>query len=241
MVKAERQIMDAYEAIRVRHSVRAFSDEPIDPQTRTALQAEVERCNEEGNLHMELAWDEPRAFDSTLAHYGKFSNVCNYLIVAGPAGDGLEERGGYYGERVVLLAQQLGINSCWVALTFKKRLVKKMLRPGDKLVLVVALGHGATQGVPHKSKEAAKVSKVPEGTEPPAWFERGVEAALLAPTAVNQQKFTVELLDQTSADGRPVVRLSAGSGPNALVDLGIVRLHFEIGANRDNFAWVTEL
>lgn len=229
--------MDALEAIKARHSVRSYTDEPIDEETRSALQAEVDRGNLEGNLHMELVWDEPQAFNSTLAHYGKFSNVRNYLVIAGPAGEGLEERGGYYGERVVLLAQQLGVNSCWVALTFKKRYVKKMLKPNDKLVLVVALGHGETQGSARKSKDAAAVSKVPAGTEAPAWFECGVSAALLAPTAINQQKFLFELLDQTDANGKPLVRLSAQSGPNALVDLGIVRLHFEIGAGEDQFAW----
>ncbi len=35
----------------------------------------------------------------------------------GKKGPTLEESCGYYGERLVLLAQQLGLNTCWVAMT----------------------------------------------------------------------------------------------------------------------------
>lgn len=111
--------------------------------------------------------DEPEAFDSTLAHYGKFSNVRNYLVLAGPESATLEGRCGYYGERLVLLAQQLGLNTCWVALAFKKRYVRKMLAKGDKLVVVISLGHGATRESARKSKDAAEVCKVPAGADVP--------------------------------------------------------------------------
>ena len=144
---------------------------------------------------------------------------------------------------IVLLAQKLGLNSCWVALTFKKRLVRKMVAKGDKLAIVVALGHGATQGVPRKSKAADAVSSC-SGTAP-EWFARGVEFALLAPTAVNQQKFRFELIDggvDASEDagagsGKPRVKATTGFGSYADVDLGIAKLHFELGAGVDAFEW----
>ncbi|MGI6535242.1 MAG: nitroreductase family protein [Eggerthellaceae bacterium] len=134
--------MNEFEAMQARHSVRSFTDEPIDAQTRDALTQAIEQGNAEGNLHMRLVCDDPKAFDSALAHYGKFSGVRNYVVLAGPDNDTLEERCGYYGERVALRAQELGLNSCWVALTFKRRYVRKMVAPGDKLVVVIALGHG---------------------------------------------------------------------------------------------------
>ena len=226
------------EAIRQRHSVRQYTDEPIDASDRAALDAEIARCNATGDLHMALVCDEPEAFAGGLAHYGSFRGVTDYLVIAGKPAPDLDERAGYYGERVVLLAQQLGLNTCWVALTFKKRLVRKTLAPAEKLAIVVALGHGATQGSAHKSKGAAAVSSC-AGTES-AWFARGVEFALLAPTAMNQQKFRFELLDGpadgTSAD-KPRVKAEAGRGAYADVDLGIAKLHFELGAGADAFAW----
>ena len=66
----------------------------------------------------------------------------------------------------------------------------------------------------------------------PDWFRRGVEAALLAPTAVNQQNFTFSL------EGENRVRAKAGWGYFTKVDLGIVKLHFEIGAGKENFEWI---
>lgn len=222
------------ETIRARHSVRSFTDQPIEGEVLAALQAEVAAGNEQGNLHMTLVCDEPEAFDSAMAHYGKFSNARNYLIIAGSAAADLEERGGYYGERVVLLAQSLGLGTCWVGLTFKKRYVKKHLQRGDKLVIVVAMGYSESKGVSHKVKTAAELSQV-EG-QAPAWFAAGMDAAVLAPTAMNQQKFQI-VLTGAERDGKPVVAAKNLGGFFSNVDLGIVKLHFEIGAGADSFVW----
>lgn len=220
-----------------RHSVRSFTDEPISSADAQALRQEIEACNAEGNLSIQLVCDEPKAFDSALAHYGKFSNVKNYLVLAGPSTPDLNEKCGYYGERLVLLAQELGLNTCWVALTFKKRSVRKMLKPGEKLSLVIAIGHGTTQGSPRKSKSAEEVSRIPQGAPRPEWFARGVEAALLAPTAMNQQSFMVTLESDSAPDGKSLVSLVSKGGAYSDVDLGIVRQHFELGAGAGHFAW----
>ena len=223
------------EAIRQRHSVRQYTDEPIGEADRAALREEIERCNAAGDLHMALVCDEPEAFAGGLAHYGSFRGVTDYLVIAGKPAPDLGERAGYYGEKVVLLAQNLGLNTCWVALTFKKRLVRKMIAKGDKLVIVVALGRGVTQGTPRRSKATDAVSLCPG--EPPEWFARGVELALLAPTAMNQQKFRFELLDGDAEAGKPRVKATAGLGSYTDIDLGIAKLHFELGAGADAFEW----
>lgn len=234
----EATIATLQQAMERRHSVRSYTSEPVSASDRAALQAEIGRCNAEGGLAIKLACDEPKAFDSLLAHYGKFTNVRNYLVLAGPDAPDLDERCGYYGERLVLLAQALGLNTCWVALTFKKRLVKKAVEPGTKLGLVVALGHGAAQGTARKSKGADEVSSTAPGVEEhPSWFDAGVAAALLAPTAMNQQGFEIELLEGFSADQKPLVSLRSTGGPYSAVDLGIVKLHFELGAGTEKFAW----
>ena len=230
------------EAARERHSVRQYTDEPLSAEQRRVLEAEISLCNAEGNLHMSLVCDEPEAFASGLAHYGSFRGVSNYIVIAGAPAADLDRRAGYYGERLVLLAQQLGLNTCWVALTFKKRLVRKSLAAGEKLSIVISVGHGATQGAPHKNKPVEKLFSC--AGEVPAWFARGMEFALLAPTAVNQQKFHFELVDGGAGDSLPVVRATTARGPYAQVDLGIAMLHFELGAGMapgsgDNrvFAW----
>ena len=222
--------MDLQQAMRARHSVRAYTDAPIPQEAAATLRAALDADNARYGLKMRLLTDVPTAFRSFFAHYGKFKNVKNYIALVGAPAPDLSVRAGYCGERAVLLAQTLGLNSCWVALTFSKRAVRRVLgmERGDKLVCVIALGYGQTQGVPHRSKPAAKVMRA---QDPPAWFLSGVEAALLAPTAVNQQKFRFTRV------GERGVRAECTGGFYGEVDLGIVRCHFELGAGAEHFDW----
>ena len=216
--------MTDWEAIRARHSVRAYRDEPVPGELRAELEAFAERCNRESGLHIRLCWDDPAGFDSRLAHYGRFRNVANYIVLAGkPEGD-FHFRCGYYGEKMVLQAQMLGLNTCWTALTFNKKRGQELIPEGESLCMAIALGYGQTQGVPHRSKSPGQVSEL-KG-EAPDWFRQGLEAALLAPTAVNLQRFCFGLEGE-----EPTARVR-GMGSWTRVDLGIAALHFELGSGR---------
>lgn len=216
-----RLIMELAEAIRQRHSVRRYTDKPIPTGVTDELKSLIEECNRSGDLNMQLVLDEPRAFGGRMARYGSFSGVRNYLALVGPKGPSLDERCGYYGEHIVLRAQQLGLNTCWVGLTYTKVPEAVNIDRNEKLVAVIAIGYGETQGVQHKSKPVSKVVRL-HGNEPD-WFMRGVEYALLAPTALNQQKFLFEY-----ADGK--VSAKTRWGFYADIDLGIAKYHFEIGS-----------
>ena len=220
--------MDLKEAMQTRHSVRQYKDQPLSVEVIAALQEEIAACNRESGLHIQLVTNEPRAFDGFMAHYGKFSGVTSYLALIGKKGPELDEKCGYFGQRLVLKAQQLGLNTCWVAMSYTKIKTAFTVDKGEKLCVVIALGYGATQGVPHKSRPFSEVAKA-DG-QMPDWFKNGVEAALLAPTAMNQQKFLFTLSgDKVSA--------KAGRGFYTKLDLGIVKYHFELGAGKDRFAW----
>ena len=231
--------MTLQEAIVARHSVRQYIDKPIETSVVERLNKEIALCNQEGGLHIQLVVNEPKAFGGSNAFtYGKFSGVGNYLAMVGPKR--ADEAIGYYGERLVLLAQTLGLNSCWVGLTFKKQPDQYTIADGEKLHCVIALGYGATQGVQHPMRPMDKFVKVTFGkvgdtmvADQPDWFRRGMEAALLAPTAVNQQKFEFELIDDHTVAARARFTL-IGYGK---MDLGIVKYHFEVAAGKENFSW----
>lgn len=228
------------EAIASRHSVRSYISEPLTAQQIDSLQKEIDRCNEESGLHIQLVTDEPKAFHG-IASYGKFSGVENYFVMVGPKEDWLDSRVGYYGERLVLLAQSLGLNTCWVGLTYRKVSAAFRLGDNEKVACLIALGHGATQGRERKSKTMDKVSNA--NADSPEWFLDGVKAALLAPTAINQQKFYFELSGKKTPSGKPIVvarRLFSMVGYTQM-DIGIARLHFELGAGHDNFEWKEKL
>ena len=228
--------MTIQEAIEARHSVRAYKDLPLSEEIVKLLEDELVKLNNEGQLHIQLICNEPKAFQGTMAKYGKFRNVNNYLVMAGKKAEDLDERVGYYGEQIVLLAQTLGLNTCWVGLSYRKVPEAYNVGKDEKLVCMIALGYGETQGVPHKIKTVEQVSNASDIT--PSWFRKGVEAALLAPTAVDQQKFSFEYVGMNN--NRHQVRAKKGISMIGYtqMDLGIAKYHFELGAGKDNFDWV---
>jgi len=222
--------MDLQEAIKERHSVNSYSDKKIEGEVLKKIRDVIDECNRNSGLHIQLCLNEPTAFTGMMAKYGKFQNVRNYIALVGVNNDSLEEKCGYYGEKIVLEAQRLGLNTRWVGMSFNKGKCKKAIsvNPGEKLLMVIAIGYGTTTGKGHKTKTIQELSKTCGSL--PEWFSSGVEAARLAPTAMNQQKFCFEL------DGNKV-RITPGSGFNTKIDMGIAKYHFEIGAGTDNWKW----
>ena len=220
--------MTLKEAMQARHSVRQYREEALRKEDAALLREEIEACNAESGLHIQLVCGEPKAFSGLLARYGKFSGVTNYIALVGKKGPDLSETCGYFGERIVLRAQQIGLNTCWVAMTYSKVPSAFSAGEGEKLCAVIAVGYGKTQGSGHRVKS---VREVTEGEPPfPEWFVSGVEAALLAPTVMNQQKFRFALQGNR-------VSATAGSGFYTKLDLGIVKYHFAMGAGADAFTW----
>jgi len=228
--------MTLLEAIQARHSVRKFKDEPIHEDVLTTLQDRVREINQESGLHIQLVTGEPKAFSGPMA-YGSFSGVKNYLVMAGKKGEDLDEKIGYWGEQLVLLAQTFGLNTCWAGLSYRKVAGTYELEDGEKIGCYIALGIGQTQGSGHKVRDVRKISNASDLT--PKWFRSGVDAALLAPTAVNQQKFYLEYLGfrdyskLPKVAAKPVFSMIGYSK----MDLGIVKYHFELGAGKENFEW----
>jgi hypothetical protein len=220
--------MTIQEAMRNRHSVRGYTGREIESGIIAELQAEVEACNSESGLNIQLITGEPAVFTGFLAHYGKFAGVNDYFALIGEKSAGLEEKTGYFGEKLVLKAQQLGLNTCWVALTYKKGKSGARIGGDEKMVCVISVGYGTAAGVPHKDKPAESLYRAEGETQD--WFRSGMDAVMLAPTARNQQSFLFTL----SGDK---VKAEATGGFYSKVDLGIVKYHFEIGAGKDNFKW----
>ena len=227
--------MTLQEAIEARHSVRKYIDKEIPADVITVLQDRIAEYNKVGDLNIQLVLNETKAFTGMLS-YGKFSGVKNYLVMVGEKSKDTDERIGYYGEHLVLLAQTLGLNTCWVGLSYRKVPEAYNVGKDEKLACMIALGYGETQGVSHKVKSIEEVSNASDIT--PSWFKKGVEAALLAPTAVNQQKFSFEYLGLKNNRHQVSAKKGFSMIGYTQMDLGIAKCHFEIGAGKENFDWV---
>lgn len=215
--------MDIVKIMEERHSVRSYKNIAIEQEKRDVLDRLIAEINNSTGLHIQILYDEPTCFDSFMAHYGKFSGVGNYISLVGKKSKDLDEKLGYYGEKIVLKAQKQGLNTCWVAMSHGKSKAEK--KSGEAERCLISIGYGETCGVPHKSKDISAVSNYKEGM--PQWFLEGVKAALLAPTAINQQKFYFELDESGNVTSRH------GVGFYAAIDLGIARYHFEAASGRD--------
>jgi hypothetical protein len=214
-------MMTEIEAIKERHAVRNYIDKPIEVEKIEKLKAKIEECNKIGGLHLQFCEDAGKTFNRLLNKAMGLGSAPSVIACVGKDESDLEERIGYYGEQVVLLAQELGLNTCWAG-TFNAKNIPAEVDSGERVVIAIAIGYGANHGKPRKSK---KIEQVVSGDgEKPYWFNFGVEMALLAPTAINQQKFEIGFND----DG--TVTFTDKGGPYSKVDIGIVKYHFEVGA-----------
>ncbi|MBO4860132.1 MAG: nitroreductase family protein [Clostridia bacterium] len=219
--------MDLLEAARERHSVRDYLAKPLGDEIIAELKSYIAGLNAQSGLNMQLAINEPKAFGSLkarlLPHYGSFRNAVNYVAIIGKKNASTLEKCGYYGEQLVLKAQQLGLNTCWIGGSYKKVPSAFDIAEGESILAAILTGYGENCGKPHRSKSVPDVLKAKDDV--PDWVIRGAECALLAPTAINQQKFVIEF------DGENVA-VRAKRGPFSTVDLGIVKYHFELGSGR---------
>ena len=213
--------MTILEAMRARHAVRSYKDKKIEESVIKELQEEINRCNKKGNLSIQLIRNDTNVFKGLMANFVGFRGVSNYIALVGESNENSEEKAGYYGQRIALKAQQLGLNTCWAASTYKNQKCKASIGKNEKLVCVMAIGYGATQGVPHKSKTIAQLCRVEN--DMPDWFRNGMIAAALAPTAQNKQDFLIVLNGEK-------VQFEVKESKYSKIDLGIVKYHFETGA-----------
>ena len=222
--------MDLLEAIKKRHSVRQYNDKKIEDDIKKDLLDIIDQCNKESGLNIQVCLEDEDIFKGGLiAKFSSFENVKSCIAIVGKKSKDLDEKAGYYGEKIVIKATQIGLNTCWAAGGYNKRKLNVEIEKDEKLVIVIAIGYGIDDGKAHKVKPIEKLGSA-KG-EMPHWFKKGLESAQLAPTAQNQQKFKFILLDNN------VVKAETSFGFFTKIDLGIAKYHFEIGTDSREWSW----
>ncbi len=218
--------MDFKEAMGQRHMVRRYTDRPLPAEIVKELNGYIDKVNRSYGLSVELKTEDSSAFPAVIKLV-LAKGVRNYFIMAGKDAPDLDERLGYCGAGLMLYAQTLGLNTWWVGGTFSRKRMEEISH-GNRVVGVVAVGYGQTQGVPHKTKKPDQVGSY--SGDAPQWFRQGIDAALLAPTALAKQAFMIK----GSANQ---VSIQCDNGIFSGVDTGLVKYHFELGAGKDHFEW----
>jgi len=217
------------EAMELRHTVRNYKDMPLSDVIIASLTRRIEENNKMFGLHIRLKTNDASVINPALRLvFAK--GVKNYLVMQGPDTPSLDEKLGFCGADMMLYAQTLGLNTWWIGVTFNRQKLNDEAGK-DKVIGVIAIGYGNTQGRQHKSKSYNEVAEY-HGLSTPDWFKNGVTAALLAPTAMNKQNFHI------FGDGL-LVEITCDNGAFTGADLGLVKYHFALGAGTSNFRWKT--
>lgn len=226
--------MDIMQAIGTRISCRAYDDRAIEAEKLEQLAECIDEGNRAGGLGMVLVRPEDGGAELKLAKAMFAGSPSTYVALFSPTDGDARDRLGYFGEKVVLLATQLGLGTCWVFGTYDKQSVR--VQPTDashELLGVIPVGYPAAK-MPLKQRTVRaalrKRDKKPDEIyagygSAPDWVRAGIDAVIAGPSAVN---------------GQPVVFVDAEDGIAAtlpkmkndieLSDLGIAKLHFELGA-----------
>ena len=223
--------MTLLEAVNMRRSRRKYLEASIEPALEQKLQNFAQEYSHKSQARIELVFNNGRAFNGLTKSYGLLSGVEHYAGLICKKGDVQAiERLGYYGELFMLQAVSLGLGTCWVEGSFSRAACPFEIGDDEALVCTITFGHCAEQenlrerfiqGITHrKSKKAEEMMHV-EG-EAPDWFMAGMRAVERAPSAVNKQPVRFTYKDGVVCAGL--------ENSESWLDLGIAKLHFELGA-----------
>ena len=226
-----------WEAVQKRISCRSYEDRLIDPDILQKLMEFNDQLNEESGLHFQLFSLDKQGSPAVKLAAAMFSGpVYTFAALVGGEDKLSAEKVGYYGQRLVLYATQLGLGTCWVAGTYDKKSITVDVMEGEKLWDVIPMGY-ATERIPFKQKMIRKTirrsDRKPEQflesdityEEAPEWIKKGIEAVFLGPSAVNQQPVNI-----VYKDGKVSARIWKKGNGLEHNDLGIAKKQFEAGA-----------
>lgn len=130
--------------LKLRHSVRSYSDKPLPENIVNSLKAAITDVNiHEAGMNFQLVTDDPSPFKGFSRSYGMFHNVRNYIAcVVDTSYANYEERAGYFGMQLLMKAFSMGLDTCFVGGTYSEKQVDVRVRVGEKLLFLIVIGYG---------------------------------------------------------------------------------------------------
>ena len=236
-----------YEAIFRRHSRRQFNHKPLPQEIIDQILAAEQGLNRllPGARIVFRNQDPDEVFSGAIGTYGKIKDAPAYTAFIGDIRDpNVQEKVGYLGECFILEATALGLATCWVGGFFRPETVARQIsiESYEKVLAVTPVGFTESNyslaekmlsGMAGSKKRKPLEELCPLGgqAERQEWVEATLEAARLAPSAVNRQPWRFSVDDNTikvSLDNNK--RIASISNISKRLDCGIAMAHIEITA-----------
>ena len=228
------KIEEYLSAMKKRCSRRKYTNRPIDSKYVQQLEDSIALYNKESGLNIKLVIGSgAELFSGFRKSYGLFVGVQNYIAMIGSKTLlNRMEKVGRFGEKIILEATAMGLSTCWVGTSYDKNAAKELCEGNEELDCVIAVGYSDEK---HSLKERmmeygthrqnkSKEALIEAEEHVPEQFKQGMDAVYLAPTARNLRPFVFEY-----KDGQVTASTTVPT-ETAMIDLGIAKLHFELGA-----------
>ena len=228
------KIEEYLSAMKKRCSRRKYTNRPIDSKYVQQLEDSIALYNKESGLNIKLVIGSgAELFSGFRKSYGLFVGVQNYIAMIGSKTlPNRMEKVGRFGEKIILEATAMGLSTCWVGTSYDKNAAKELCEGNEELDCVIAVGYSdekhslkerMTEYGTHRQNKS-KEALIEAEEHVPEWFKQGMDAVYLAPTARNLRPFVFEY-----KDGQVTASTTVPT-ETAMIDLGIAKLHFELGA-----------
>ena len=231
-------------AIEKRRSRRRFDPSlPLTPETLAALEKVCNQFTPYPSARSRLVTESSESvFKGVIGGYGKVKGTHTFIAFIGDMDEPfVQEKVGYTGEAIILEATALGLNTCWVAGFFRPEIVTSLIEvtEEEQVLAITPVGYAREQesweeklmsrfGRSHNRLPLSKLVRGLPKEQWPNWVSVSLEAARLAPSAVNRQPWGFNVNDDN------ITVFVRTSGPEFNVskrlDCGIAMLHLEVAA-----------
>jgi hypothetical protein len=233
-----------YEVIWFRRSRRQFDSSPLDPYVLEGLATVCTSFRPFTGVRAVLVNDAADiVFKGIVSHYGKIKGAPAFIAFIGNMEDpNVHEKLGYTGEGIILEATAMKLGTCWVGVSFHAELASRLalIKKHEKVLALTPVGYTSEIwsleekimtgfGITHKRKPLEKLLKGGKEASWPLWVKTALEAARVAPSAVNRQPWRF-------STGQNGITISVDNLKDTLhiskrLDCGIAMLHIELASN----------
>jgi len=233
-----------YRAIPSRRSQRSYDPtRPIEPEKLAQLKQVCAQFWPHPSVRAVLVESSvDKVFKGIVGSYGKIKGASVLIVFIGDMDcPNVQEHLGYVGEGIILEATALGLSTCWVGGFFRPEVAASLVntRGNEKVLAVTPVGYPARAvtfeeramcrfGLSRRRKPLSRMVSGLEEREWPAWMKAALEAARLAPSAVNRQPWSFHL--EPDSITVSVTWLPIDMIVSRRLDAGIAMLHIEIAA-----------